>query len=387
MADTKWQNNAEMRAPDRGTEMAKKPSADESIAALYTAAIDPQQWDAALNGIAALADARAANCFVHDAQTGSFLEYRFTGYHSGWADAYASHYHGLDLAREVLMREPSGHMYAMHRYLPDHVVERSEYYQDFYIREGLRYSCGGMVVDGDFRLIMAVHRPVDHEPYDDSTIQSLQRVLDHLPNIFRVRQTAAQAHVRTPMMSAALDALPRAVIVVDDEMRVHYLNAAANTMLERSTEIRVQANRFAAADPHVAPQLKKRIRDVCAACPAVEPLPLYAHDSAGRPALEVHVVPLKPQLSLQFDRQTRPLAMVLPRRRFQDPAQPAGSERPFSLSRAEMAVATGIASGLTPAQCADRAGVRISTVRSQIKSIFAKTGARRIADIVALFGD
>ncbi|UQN56153.1 hypothetical protein L0Y88_27960 [Burkholderia multivorans] len=52
-----------------------------------------------------------------------------------------------------------------------------------------------------------------------------------------------------------------------------------------------------------------------------------------------------------------------------------------------MAVATGIAGGLTPAEYAQRNGVRISTVRSQIKSIFAKTGVRRIADLVALFGD
>jgi DNA-binding CsgD family transcriptional regulator len=42
---------------------------------------------------------------------------------------------------------------------------------------------------------------------------------------------------------------------------------------------------------------------------------------------------------------------------------------------------------LSPAEYADRAGVRVSTVRSQIKAILAKTGARRIADIVALFND
>ncbi|MFD1559898.1 LuxR family transcriptional regulator [Paraburkholderia silviterrae] len=367
--------------------MSRTRTADESIAALYAAAVDPAQWDVALNAIMALADARAANCFVHDLQSGSFLEYRFTGYGSGWAEAYASHYHDLDLARGVLMREPPGHMYAMHRYLPDRVVERSEYYQDFYIQEGLRYSCGGMQIDGERRLIMAVHRPVNHEPFDGRTTRELQRVLEHLPNIFRVRHMAAHAHTPAPMMAAALDALPRAVIVVDDEMRVHYLNACAVTMLERSTEIRVKADRFTASDSQVAPQLMRRIRNVCSACPLVDPLPLYALDSAGRPALEIHVIPLKPQLTLHLDPQARPLAMVLPRRRFQDPARPGAGERPFSLSRAEMAVANGLASGMTPAEYASRASVCVSTVRSQIKAIFTKTGARRIADIVALFSD
>ncbi|RQS11611.1 PAS domain-containing protein [Burkholderia sp. Bp8998] len=367
--------------------MSRTKSADESIAALYMAAVDPAQWNVALGALMTLADARAANCFIHDARTGSFLEYRFTGYGSGWADAYASHYHGLDLARGVLMREPSGHMYAMHRYLPDHVVERSEYYQDFYIREGLRYSCGGMRLDGERRLIFAVHRPVHHQPYDDQTIRELQRVLDHLPNIFRVRQTAAQVNGRDPMMTAALDALPRAVIIVDDEMRVRYLNAAAISLLECSTEIRVQGDRLVASALQVAPQLVQRIRNVCTTRPTVDRLPLYALDSDGRPALEIHVVPLKPHLTIHLDRQTRPLAMVLPRQRFNDMTRSNVDQRPFSLSRAEMAVATGLAGGLTPMEYADRAGVRISTVRSQIKAILAKTGARRIADIVALFGD
>jgi len=367
--------------------MSKARLADESIAALYTAAVDPGQWDVALHALTTLADARAANCFVHDVHTGSFLEYRFTGYGYGWAEAYASHYHSLDLARDVLMREPAGHMYAMHRYLPDSVVERSEYYQDFYIREGLRYSCGGMRLDGDRRLILAVHRPVNHRPYDDRTIRELQRVLDHLPNIFNVRQLTAQARGQAPMMEAALDALPRAVIIVDDEMRVRYMNAAATALLRCSTEIGVQADRLVAHAPQVAPQLTHRVKDACAPQPAVDPSPLYALDPDGRPALEIRVVPLKPQLTSRFDQQARPLAMVLPKRRLKDVAQLHTDQRPFSLSRAEMAVALGLAGGLTPAEYADRAGVRISTVRSQIKTILAKTGTRRIADVVALFSD
>ena len=104
-------------------------SADEAIAALYTAAVDPGQWDAALGALTHLADAQAANCFVHDALTERFLEYRYTGYSPNWADGYARHYHSLDLARRVLLREPAGQMYPMHRYVTSGMVESSEYYQ------------------------------------------------------------------------------------------------------------------------------------------------------------------------------------------------------------------------------------------------------------------
>jgi DNA-binding CsgD family transcriptional regulator/PAS domain-containing protein len=361
--------------------------ADESIAALYTAAVDPGQWDAALKALTTLADARAANCFVHDVRTGAFLEYRYTGYGSNWANAYADYYHSLDLARGVLMSEPSGRMYAMHRFISNAAVARSEYYQDFYIREGLRYSCGGTRLDSDRRLILAVHRPVGHEPYDDLTIRALQRVLEHLPNVLRVRQVTAQAQGGAAMASGALDALPHAVIVVTSDRRIRYMNSAAISLLRNSTEIRVRADCLDAFSAQVAPQLAQCVRMACTPGETSDPLPIYAFDSDGRPTLEIRVAPLQAHLTSGFGPQTQPLAIVLPKHRFGNIARSNTDQRPFSLSRAEMDVATALASGLSPAEYADRAGVRISTVRSQIKAILAKTGARRIADIVALFND
>ncbi|WP_260426768.1 helix-turn-helix transcriptional regulator [Burkholderia sp. Bp9142] len=46
-----------------------------------------------------------------------------------------------------------------------------------------------------------------------------------------------------------------------------------------------------------------------------------------------------------------------------------------------------LAGHLTPAEYAACPGVRINTVRRQINAIFAKMGVRRIAELVAQFGD
>ena len=119
-------------------------------------------------------DARAANCFVHDALTGNFLEYRFTGSGPNWAQAYAGHYHSFDLARGVLLAQPAGRMYPIHHYVPDSAVQRSEYYQDFYMREGLRYSCGGTLLEGGECLILAVHCPVGHRPHEEAIVGELR---------------------------------------------------------------------------------------------------------------------------------------------------------------------------------------------------------------------
>ncbi|MGF6242367.1 DNA-binding CsgD family transcriptional regulator/PAS domain-containing protein [Paraburkholderia sp. GAS38] len=361
-----------------------KETADRVIAALYTAAVDPTQWDAALGALTSLADGRAANCFVHDATTNNFLEYRFAGYGPNWARDYASHYHRLDLARGVLLARAAGAMYPMHRYVPDAAVERSEYYQDFYIREGLRYSCGGTLLDGNRRLILAVHRPVGHQPYEDETVGELQRVLNHLPGVFRVRDITAQTDNSSLITTAALDALPRAVLIVDCGLDIQYLNGAARSLLRSSTEINVRANRLTLSEQRITQQLTHQVQFACLKSSTSETAPLYVPGASGLCSLEIQIVPLSAQLAAGIARP-QPLAMLLLRQPFRKVEWPRSTSRPFALSHAEMAVVSAMVEGLTPTEYATRRGVQISTVRSQIKSILAKTGTRRIAEVAALF--
>jgi len=364
--------------------MASERTADGVIAALYSAAVDPQGWNTALEALRQLADARAANCFVHDAVTDSFLEYRFLGYSNAWADDYAKHYHSLDLARGVLLREPAGTMYPMHRYVPNNVVAHSEYYQDFYIPEGLRYSCGGTLFDGNRRLILAVHRPVGHKPYEDHIVSELQRVLLHLPHVFRVKDMALRGQAQGALTSAALDVLPRGVVIVDGNLGIHYANHAAQTLLRQSKDVLVRGNRLSCSAAGLASALAQRVKAACDVSPKVDPVPLYVVDEDGRPAMEMHVVPLKPHLAADVAR-AQPMAMVLLRCPFYRSEWPRSARRPYGLTQAEMAVLAAMVEGLAPSEYAERSGVRMSTVRSQIKAILAKTGCRRVAEVVALF--
>ncbi|HYL91424.1 MAG TPA: hypothetical protein VEU32_21925 [Burkholderiales bacterium] len=56
----------------------------------------------------------------------------------------------------------------------------------------------------------------------------------------------------------------------------------------------------------------------------------------------------------------------------------------FRLSRAEARLAIGLLKGLSAAECAEQSGVGVATIRSQLHSIFSKTGVRRQAQLVAL---
>lgn len=357
---------------------------DGAIAALYTAAAAPDHWADALEMLRRLADARAAVCMVHDALTDSFLEYRYTGYDQNFADHYGRHYHGLDPARRVLLREPAGIMYPMHRYVTERMVEQSEYYQDFYLAAGLRYSCGGTLFNDNQRVILAVHRPVGHKPYDSHTTGELQRVLNHLPSVFRLRELTTQTRNQALMSEAALNALPRPVVIVGAQSNVRYLNKAAEEVIATSTDLLVRANRLTMTTPGLSQQLQARIKRACAVTPTIDPVPLYAVDANNRPSLELHIAPLNPKLAAGLT-STEPMAMVMLRQPFRRAAWPRSSSRPYALTQAEIVLTNALVEGLTPAEYAERQGIKISTVRSQVKTIMSKTGTRRIAEIATLF--
>jgi DNA-binding CsgD family transcriptional regulator len=58
----------------------------------------------------------------------------------------------------------------------------------------------------------------------------------------------------------------------------------------------------------------------------------------------------------------------------------------FDLSDAERRLAEGLLRGLSPSDYADACGIKVSTVRSQLKALFAKCGVARQSDLVLRIG-
>jgi DNA-binding CsgD family transcriptional regulator len=56
----------------------------------------------------------------------------------------------------------------------------------------------------------------------------------------------------------------------------------------------------------------------------------------------------------------------------------------FGLSKAEIAVASSLASGLSPKRIAQKTGRSYETIRSQMKQLFQKTDTHRQGELVAL---
>ena len=366
--------------------------ADPVIAAFYRAALDPLQWGIAMRAFASLAGGDVACCFMKAEAEMAPSRACITGLdEQAWEHGYRRYYHTLDPGYAVLTHDPPGRMHLMQDYFSDQAVARSEYFQDFYLRAGIRYSCSGVVRDNGALTILSAHRTAGQGPYDRNTRGQLQRVLDHLPNVFRLRDTAQLAQAHGALAWEALDALPRAILLVDACLRLVFMNMAAQRLLAAAPQahplIAVRGGGVQVRASLLQQQLAQRVRQACVGLACHRPAPLYACDEDGRPALEIGILPLPVRIGQDGVGDAAVMVMLSLRPLFRAVRRywPGPVERPCGLTGAEWSLALALADGMEPAEYARQKGVRISTVRSQIQAILAKTGTRRSSEIASLF--
>lgn len=217
---------------------------------------------------------------------------------------------------------------------------------------------------------LALSRWIADGPFDRIALRRLDDVRHHLS---RAMLLAARLGLeRCVAMTEALErlALPAAVLSADGRI------LAANALLADSEVIRLGAmDRLILRDRHAREDLTARLA-VSPAGHAAIPL----RDADGALKGVFHVVALKGE-SRAFLTGASHLCYIT------EPAKPASSDifmAAFGLTAAEAAVAAKVASGNSVEQIAAQRGVAVSTLRSQLHSIFRKTGTSRQAELAGL---
>jgi DNA-binding CsgD family transcriptional regulator len=225
--------------------------------------------------------------------------------------------------------------------------------------------------------IIGVHRGRTAKPFDKDDAARLKPVIVHVERVLRARGEIASARRAAAFAQGALDAVGLIAITVRADGRVLHGNAAAEAIFARTDGLCVVGGRLSCTDHENRKRLEHAI---AAATDAKQPMASAVAVARGpnEPAYLATVTPL-------VGRACDSAALVL----FRDPDMPdhsvSGQLRSlFNLTNAEAAVASDLANGLTLDQIARNRGVRIVTLRSQLKAVAAKTGCNRQAEIVAL---
>ncbi len=180
---------------------------------------------------------------------------------------------------------------------------------------------------------------------------------------------------------ASLDRLGVTAFIVNGTGSIHHLNMCAQTLLAADTCARIDAARLRFTEPSLNATLVHALRRVTQRPPRSSLFPLR---SGKNEVYEVNVSPFEVTRDAA-SAFAMPLALVIIARPRPD-AERIGRRvrRLYGLTEAEARVAAALTLGETVEQIAAAHGVRTSTVRAQVRSIFDKTGVHRQADLVRL---
>ncbi|TAK82441.1 MAG: helix-turn-helix transcriptional regulator [Aquabacterium sp.] len=191
----------------------------------------------------------------------------------------------------------------------------------------------------------------------------------------RTAEVAASAGGPRPLSAGAwlalmLDEIDYGMVLLSPDGRVQHMNHAARAELEGSPLLQVQQATLQVRRPQDYEPLRSALHDA-----AVRRRRRLVTLEAADQTLTIAVVPLgeMPQPAT---------LLVLSKSRVCEELSLQGYASHYGLTLAEGQVLKALCAGQTPGNVAERHGVAISTIRTQIHAIRAKTGMQSISSLV-----
>ena len=234
------------------------------------------------------------------------------------------------------------------------------------------------------RIMWQVKDPVDGEAWSSSQLNRIGRLLPHVRQTVSVRQTLAGVGALGATLTEMLDATGLGIIQLDARGRIAAANDRARDLLRTGDRLFDKDGLLFAHPPQDDDDLQKLLSRA---------LPSSGAQGVGGsmvlrradplPKLILHVNPVGPQES---DYRISPMAALVlvvdPETRVD--IDPAVVARAFDLTKMESRVAVQLAQGMSVREIAAAMGRKESTIRSHVKSTFAKHGLSRQAELVRL---
>jgi DNA-binding CsgD family transcriptional regulator len=356
---------------------------DLLVAQIYDAAVGRQPWEMPLRTLNEGADGFLAQLMGYDRQGGSIAFSHVAGRASPESHLeYLRHYHRLDPRAPLMLRNKGGGWLHCHEHLSDEEVAADPFYQEFLIPSGGRYASGTKVFeDEQFVVVLAVQRSLERGPLESETLRVLSRVRGHWVHAMAVAQHLRLLRLRSSGGEALLESFAHPMVLVERGRELRHANSAAQAELQSGRYMQRRHGLLGC----------RRSVDELALGEALNLLfegpadgRRYLRIAAGEGELPVGVClsRLEPgEVMGAFG--PRPQALLM----FHDAARPARPDpflisEVFELTPAELQVAMLVIEGLDAEAIAQRRGVAMGTVRTQLRGLLMKTGTTRQVDLV-----
>lgn len=365
---------------------ARKPQHLADI--FYSAPFDPDGWDKALKGLAALTGSRCAQLIA----IGNDRHIPFnitTDPEPGFVEEFAQIDGGnKDVNWRVAASRPWMEVRWERHYDEARKRIRSEIYDEFADRYDLPFGCQTVLYQNDEVFYGLAALRARREGRTTASMRTMfEKTAPHVVAAIKLQLTLE--HRGAMVLAGALDVLDKAAFVLDCAGKHIAHSAAADDLMSRGIGLRVSRGRLSADDPRVDRLLQQAIASALTHTSQEDPPPPKIVQpfwlGTTLPQAFLGLCEVLPLPSQDWNFGQAPCVIVTVKR-----PEELGADRKapikalLGLTDAEAEVALMTANGLSRECIANERSTTESTVTSQFKQIFHKAGVRRESELVAL---
>ncbi len=298
---------------------------------------------------------------------------------------YRNYYSSIDERLQWVATGAIGEWRTDYERFDERSVRRSEIYNDFLFKYGVRHlivgRIGGEALENEG---LSFLRPLGAKHYDAQDLQFLERTTGHLVRSSVLRRRLRGLERQQQADQTLLKYLPYGTVWVDAACRVVSFNNVAADILAGADGICVKAQRLCMADSGADGMLAAAVRQATGG-EGRRGQWFAARREREAPPLVVSVIPAQAEQQAELVDGSAPLALViLQDMNRQRLPRSAVLRKMFALTPAEARLAEALLDNETIESYAQKADVSRNTVRTHMASLFSKTGTRRQAELLRI---
>jgi DNA-binding CsgD family transcriptional regulator len=358
------------------------------VGEIYEAATDPERMANMVDVLMEGLGIESGVAFITNHKTGKLVH--FMGASANFDAAsraiYQAHYHDQNPWYQSSTNRNG--LYVKHgaELIEQREFEKTEFRADWCRRVGIYHMIGGTApIRNDLAVAIGVHKPLESAMFDERQKHVFTLLMQHV-----VRSCQLAERIGTLQQTAALSlemlaGLEAGVVILDGGCQPVNVNAVAERLLRSSRWLTYSAGTVRPVHPHSRHAFEARVAMVAKASGNISKAPggvLLLLDPID-PPLAVSVLPFQSQL-MGLGAERKLVALV-----FADPDTKTSASiesliAAFGLTSAEARLAAALIAGRSLVDAATALGISINTAKTQLKSVFVKTGCKRQADLAAL---
>jgi DNA-binding CsgD family transcriptional regulator len=358
---------------------------DDLLSHLYDAVMAPTGFQAFIEMLTEVFRLKAVTMIIRHAETQEVKGLWLCGVAKKWLESYSLDYAREDMLAQHIMTSPIAHFYASNLDVPDSDrFAETRFYNEWIVPQGVAYAAGAVVLqEGAWLTQLILQRGPLNPPFAREEMDQLNQLVPHLQRALQMRQRFAELQLGQNFLAGGLDVLAMPTLLFNEYGLVAHYNRSAALLLNDRSSLRLDDGHLQTQDSATTRKLSLEITNAIRASRGrgSDLNSVVLLKRADHLPLMLMIAPLPLADSLQthggallfaFDPEATPNVTVDLIRRL------------FALSEAEAELSAALCCGKTLDDVASQRGTSINTIKSQLKSIFLKTGTKRQSELVSL---